>query len=76
MKTEEYSPARLFTQVITDIYNAGDKKAKIKFVCPRCKIVTHEAIVFVAMMKSFKDFKVTQKITYDDGLIELRCRHI
>ena len=75
MKTEEYSPARLFSSVINDIYNV-DKKAKVKFVCPRCKIVTHEAIVFVAMQKSFKEFKVTQKITYDDGLVELRCRHI
>ena len=75
MKTEEYSPARLFSSVINDIYNT-DKKAKVKFVCPRCKIVTHQAIVFVAMQKSFKDFKVTQKITYDDGLVELRCRHI
>ena len=75
MKTEEYSPARPFNSVIADIYNT-DKKVKVKFVCPRCKIVTHEAIVFVAMMKSFKEFKVTQKITYDDGLVELRCRHI
>lgn len=75
MKTEEYSPARLFSAVVNDIYNT-DKKTRIKFVCPRCKIVTHEAIVFAAMQKSFKEFKVTQKITYDDGLVELRCRHI
>ena len=75
MKTEKYAPARSFMQVIAEIYNSN-KKTKVKFVCPRCKTVTHDAVVFVAMAKSFKDFAVSQKTTKEDGSVELICRHI